>query len=154
MAKIARRIQRDIRSFIEAPPDFVPKLYVDDHCLSKIYFLVQGPTDTDFEGGEYVVVLELPDSYPLKPPDIKMLTPSGRFEVGRPICTTFTSFHPESWSPSYDFATIMRSFVSFMVDDPTHHVGGQKSTPAELRSFAKISAAFNISKGYAKWFAP
>jgi ubiquitin-conjugating enzyme E2 J2 len=31
--------------------------------------------------GKYHGILEFPDDFPMKPPSIKILTPSGRFEV-------------------------------------------------------------------------
>jgi len=51
----------------------------------------------------------------MQPPDIKMMTPNGRFEVGKKICTTFTSFHKESWSPIYDFVGIMKVIYQLYV---------------------------------------
>lgn len=43
----------------------------------------------------------LPTEYPMKPPSIILLTPNGRFEVGKKICLTISAHHPESWQPSW-----------------------------------------------------
>jgi ubiquitin-protein ligase len=152
MPKLAKRIQRDIQSFKESPPEFVSTISVNEANMREVYFLCQGPTDTDFAGGEYVVKMSLPAEYPLYPPDLLMMTPSGRFQVGKPICTTFTSYHPESWSPSYNFTTIMRSFMSFMVDDGATHVGGLNDSKEKRRKFAKESKNYNASHNLTKLF--
>lgn len=39
----------------------------------------------------------LPPEYPLKPPNIVLLTLNGRFEVGTKICLSISAHHPESW---------------------------------------------------------
>ena len=36
-----------------------------------------------------------------------MLTPSGRFEVNKKICLSISSFHPETWQPSWGIRTAL-----------------------------------------------
>ena len=43
------------------------------------HFTIRGPLKTDYEGGLYHGVIELPSQYPFKPPKITLLTHSGRF---------------------------------------------------------------------------
>lgn len=38
--------------------------------------------------------MQLPSEYPFKPPEVYMLTPSGRFEINKKICLSISSFHP------------------------------------------------------------
>jgi ubiquitin-protein ligase len=42
------------------------------------HFTVRGPPDSEFEGGLYHGVIQLPTDYPMAPPNVLMLT------VGRP----------------------------------------------------------------------
>jgi ubiquitin-conjugating enzyme E2 J2 len=70
--------------------------------------------DGDYTGGYYHGVLELPTDYPFSPPKLKFFTPSGRFEVDTPICTTFTNFHKESWSTAWNVETLVHATISFM----------------------------------------
>jgi ubiquitin-protein ligase len=88
--------------------------------IKEMNFVLLGPVDSPFAGGFYHGVVEFPVEYPFKvsvscwvaararfhtvlkflqPPQIKMFTPSGRFEVNKPLCLTMTNFHPESWNP-------------------------------------------------------
>lgn len=48
-----------------------------------------------YEGGYYHGMLKFPKEYPMKPPSVIMLTPSGRFECGQRICLTISDWHPE-----------------------------------------------------------
>lgn len=90
--------------------------------------------------------IALPTDYPLAPPSLRCLTPSGRFQVGSQICTTFTAFHPESWSPLYTFESILISLISLMADDrETRHLGAVHPLPpaGERRALAAASRDHN-----------
>ena len=153
-AILAKRVQKDMRDLKKNPPEFVQAVAVKPTDLRNVYFKLGG-LPAPYAGGEYIVQLMLPAKYPMMPPDIKMLTPSNRFKPDTNICTTFTSYHPDSWTPVYNFNALMISFVSFMLDDSeTTHVGavpaGERS-PARRAELAAASAAFNVK--YAKLFA-
>jgi ubiquitin-conjugating enzyme E2 J1 len=49
--------------------------------------------DGQYTGGFYHGVLQLSEEYPFAPPKLLLFTPSGRFEVNKPICTSFTNYH-------------------------------------------------------------
>lgn len=53
-----------------------------------------------FAGGVYHGKLVLPPTYPFAPPEVYMLTPSGRFETNKKICLSISNFHPLSFLPS------------------------------------------------------
>lgn len=139
-----QRVQKELHKFLKDPPEFVPKIAVRDSDMSKVYFLIQGPTNSAYQGGEYVVEMDLSKEYPMHAPVIRMLTPSGRFAVGKSICTTFTNYHPESWSPLYNFSTIIASLVSFMLDE-SGGVGSISATKEDRVKLAKESVAYNKS---------
>jgi ubiquitin-conjugating enzyme E2 J2 len=146
--QLAARVQKEIKMFHSSPPEHVPRMRVKDSDVSTVHFLVLGPKDTPFEGGEYVVELRLPPNYPMMPPRLRVRTPSGRFQVDTDVCATFTSHHPESWSPIYNFSTILRAFVSFMTDDDTvPFLGRADASVAERRRLAADSRAWNAAKG-------
>ena len=63
--------------------------------ILNFHYVLEGPPDSPYAGGLYHGVLKFPSEYPHKPPVIIMYTPSGRFQPNTPICTSFSSFHPE-----------------------------------------------------------
>eukprot|EP00182_Erythrolobus_australicus_P001398 CAMPEP_0185832056 /NCGR_PEP_ID=MMETSP1353-20130828/1861_1 /TAXON_ID=1077150 /ORGANISM="Erythrolobus australicus, Strain CCMP3124" /LENGTH=309 /DNA_ID=CAMNT_0028530193 /DNA_START=6 /DNA_END=935 /DNA_ORIENTATION=- len=82
--------------------------------LFEWHFTVRGPPDSPFEGGLYHGRILLPPEYPLKAPEIILLTPNGRFETGKRICLSFTSFHQETWQPCWGVRTMLTALLSFM----------------------------------------
>jgi hypothetical protein len=60
-----------------------------------------------------VLRLSLPPDYPFSAPDFFVMTPNGRFAVNTKICTTFSSFHPETWTPSYTYAAAAAAAAAF-----------------------------------------
>lgn len=151
--KASRRIQRELVEFTKSPPEFVPKIAIDGDNMHKVFFLIEGLTNSTYAGGSYVVMATLPSNYPMSPPAICMLTPNGRFIPERGICTTFTRYHPESWSPAYTFSTIMKSLVSFMLHESPSSFGSIRQSDQERITMAMESHAYNEEHGYNKLFA-
>lgn len=68
---------------------------------------VPGAKGSPYEGGYYHGKLKFPPEYPLKPPSIMMITPSGRFKPNTRLCLSMSDFHPESWNPMWSVSTIL-----------------------------------------------
>ncbi len=102
---------------LKQPPPGVLGVAPNGANLSEVHFVLAGPPGSDFAGGQYHGVLELPQTYPAAPPALRFFTPSGRFEPGKKVCTTFSDFHPESWSVTWRLSTILTATLSFLVDD-------------------------------------
>ncbi|CAH8619973.1 unnamed protein product [Schistosoma rodhaini] len=100
--------------------------------LFEWHFTIRGPEDSDFQGGLYHGRILFPSEYPMKPPNIVLLTPNGRFEVHRKICLSISGHHPESWRPSWSIRTTLLALIGFM---PTCGVGaiGSLNQPKEER---------------------
>jgi ubiquitin-conjugating enzyme E2 J1 len=64
--------------------------------------------------GIYHARVILPPTYPLSPPDIQILTHSGRFETQKNICIDgVTSFHTSSWRPIWGIRTVVVGLGGF-----------------------------------------
>ena len=86
----------------------------DEKNIFVWHFLIFGLKDCDYENGFYHGKITFPHEYPMKPPSIIMFTPSGRFECSKPICTSFSNYHPESWNPLWGVESIVIGLISFM----------------------------------------
>lgn len=149
-----QRIHKELKLFAKDRPEFVSGIHVHNTNMHHVHFLVHGPPGTPFENGEYVVSLILPKDYPMKPPRLQVKTPNGRFLINVDICASFTSYHPETWSPIHNFGTILRSFISFLTDTDNQPFHGRlDSTDEEKMKFAVDSKQFNLNNKYAGWFA-
>ena len=70
--------QTDCAQFRAAPQD--------NDMLTWHFVLFNLPPSSPYFGGQYHGKLVFPREYPLKPPAIYMITPSGRFEVNTRLC--------------------------------------------------------------------
>jgi ubiquitin-conjugating enzyme E2 J2 len=94
--------------------------------------------EEEYKQGFYHGVLELPEDYPFSPPKIKFLTNNGRFQVDKSICTTFTHYHKETWSSSWNIRTILTAMISFMYSDEKG-IGGVFETSSKRKQLAAKS---------------
>ncbi|XP_068433842.1 ubiquitin-conjugating enzyme E2 J1 [Clinocottus analis] len=111
--------------------------------LFEWHFSVRGPPDSDFDGGVYHGRIVLPPEYPMKPPSIILLTPNGRFEVGKKICLSISGHHPETWQPSWSIRTALIAIIGFMPTKGEGAIGSLDYTPEERRALAKKSQDFH-----------
>lgn len=110
------------------------------------HFTIKGPRDTPFEGGIYHGKIVFPQQYPYSPPDIYFLTPNGRFETGKKICLTITSFHPDQWNPAWDVRTALTSIIAFMPTPAEGAVGALDTSDEERRKLAKLSHTWHCKE--------
>ncbi|XP_075869134.1 ubiquitin-conjugating enzyme E2 J1 isoform X1 [Nelusetta ayraudi] len=113
-----------------------------DDNLFEWHFSVRGPPDSDFDGGVYHGRIVLPPEYPMKPPSIILLTPNGRFEVGKKICLSISGHHPETWQPSWSIRTALLAIIGFMPSKGEGAIGSLDYTPEERKALAKKSLDF------------
>ncbi|CAI2731873.1 unnamed protein product [Schistosoma spindalis] len=125
-----KRLMKEAQELSEPTELYFAKPLEDN--LFEWHFTIRGPEDSDFQGGLYHGRILLPSEYPMKPPNIVLLTPNGRFEIHRKICLSISGYHPESWRPSWSIRTALLALIGFM---PTHGVGaiGSLNQPKEER---------------------
>ena len=139
-----KRLQKEYRDLVKDP---IPNCVIgsNENNILECYFLFKGDKDTPYYGGIYMGKLLLPKEYPWKPPQIFMITPNGRFRNdGRPICTSFSHYHPESWNPALCIRTMIIGFISFFYEEEKRiSVGGIKTTITDKTRYANLSTLFN-----------
>ncbi|GAA5922467.1 hypothetical protein JCM3775_005739 [Rhodotorula graminis] len=110
-----------------------------ENDIFQWHFTLRGAEGSDYQGGVYHGKLVLPSDYPFKPPEVYMLTPSGRFEVNKKICLSISSFHPETWQPSWGIRTALLAIMAFFGTEPKGAVGSLDAPPVERRRLALAS---------------
>lgn len=113
--------------------------------LFEWHFSVRGPPDTPFADGVYHGRIVLPAEYPLKPPEIILLTPNGRFETGKRICLSVTAHHQETWQPSWGIRTILTALVGFM-PSKAEGVAALDFPDSDRRRMARSSWSFRCNR--------
>ncbi len=114
--------------------------------MPRWHYILTGPPNTPYEGGQYWGSLMFPSDYPFAPPAIRMHTPSGRFQPSTRLCLSISDFHPKSFNPAWSVSTILIGLMSFMTSEEmtTGSIGASES---ERRWYAARSRWWNSTGG-------
>ncbi|KAG5354723.1 Ubiquitin-conjugating enzyme E2 6 [Yarrowia sp. B02] len=147
-----KRLTKEYQRIQEEPVPYILTRPTEANIL-EWYYVIQGPPDTDYEGGQYLGKVVFPSGYPYAPPNIRMLTPSGRFLPDTRLCLSISDYHPESWNPSWGMGTIMTGLLSFMTGSE-HSTGCDTATNSFGRKkLAAESHSWNArNEHFKKWF--
>lgn len=137
----ARRLRIELDKLESNPAEGIVARPLESNILDWRY-VIRGSDDSPYEGGQYYGKIKFPHTYPLAPPSILMLTPSGRFEPNMRICMSMSDYHPESWNPAWSVGKILIGLVSFMNSEELT-TGGIKSDKETRKALAKKSWEFN-----------
>eukprot|EP00667_Euglena_gracilis_P007907 EG_transcript_7990 len=138
------RLKKEYVAFAKDPPPFI-QAAMDEKNLLHWDYVLEGPPDSPYHGGWYYGRLKFPKDYPFKPPEILMITPSGRFETNTPLCLSMSSFHPESWNPMWTVGTVLTGLLSFMLET-TPTTGAIETSEQFKRQCARDSLTFNLQQ--------
>mmetsp|Transcript_38978 Transcript_38978/g.94330 ORF Transcript_38978/g.94330 Transcript_38978/m.94330 type:complete len:238 (+) Transcript_38978:467-1180(+) len=138
-----RRLTKELTN-LKKDPIKSPNITVspNEENIREVHYVIEGSDQTPYQGGTYWGKLIFPKEYPLKPPSVMMLTPSGRFQPNRRLCLSMSDFHPESWNPMWSLSTILCGLYSFMIETaPT--LGSIETSTSQKHKCAKQSLAYN-----------
>lgn len=110
------------------------------------HYVITGPPQTPYYGGQYWGTLVFTPNYPYAPPAIRMHTPSGRFQPSTRLCLSISDFHPKSFNPAWGISTILIGLLSFMTSDEMT-TGSISATEQERRFLASRSRWWNSTGG-------
>ena len=140
-----KRLQREYQNLQTSPPPYIVAHPSESNILEWHYILT-GPPNTPYEGGQYWGSLMFPPDYPFAPPAIRMHTPSGRFQPSTRLCLSISDFHPKSFNPAWSVSTILIGLMSFMTSSDIT-TGSIKGTDAERKWYAARSRWWNSTGG-------
>jgi len=106
--------------------------------LLRWHFSVLGPSHSPFSEGIYHGRILLPKNYPMSPPRVQMLTPSGRFVPGEDICLSASNYHPETWTPRWTILSLIDALRLHMLTTP-NEIGGIDATREKRMELAAQS---------------
>ena len=140
-----KRLQREYQNIQTSPPPYIVAHPSESNILEWHYILT-GPPNTPYEGGQYWGSLMFPPDYPFAPPAIRMHTPSGRFQPSTRLCLSISDFHPKSFNPAWSVSTILIGLMSFMTSSDIT-TGSIKGTDMERKWYAARSRWWNSTGG-------
>ncbi|CAD7935472.1 unnamed protein product [Amoebophrya sp. A25] len=139
--QVNKRLLTEFRRILKNPIEYIDARPLETNLL-EWHFVISGVQDP-YTGGKYHGILEFPPDFPMKPPSIKMLTPSGRFEINKRICLSMSDFHKESWNPAWTIEKILIGLMSYMYEETNESIGSILESKEDRRRYAKASSYFN-----------
>lgn len=140
-----KRLTREYATLAKNPPEYIHAAPSESNIL-EWHYLLSGPPDTPYTGGQYWGTLTFPPDYPFAPPAIRMHTPSGRFRCSERLCLSISDFHPKSFNPAWEVSTILLGVLSFMTSEEMT-TGSVSASEGERRAFAARSRWWNSTGG-------
>jgi ubiquitin-conjugating enzyme E2 J2 len=138
---IAHPSESNILEFVLQPHKSMLRL-----TCYRWHYILTGPPNTPYEGGQYWGSLMFPSDYPFAPPAIRMHTPSGRFQPSTRLCLSISDFHPKSFNPAWEVSTILIGLMSFMTSEEMT-TGSVSATETERKWHAARSRWWNSTGG-------
>ncbi|PSN71843.1 UBC-like protein [Corynespora cassiicola Philippines] len=143
-----KRLTKEYATISRSPPPYIIAHPSESNILEWHYILT-GPPDTPYDGGQYWGTLMFPPDYPFAPPAIRMHTPSGRFQPSTRLCLSISDFHPKSFNPAWEVSTILTGLLSFMTSEEMT-TGSVRASEQERKLFAQRSRWWNSTGGGSK----
>jgi ubiquitin-protein ligase len=109
--------------------------------LLEWHFSFKGVENSPYADGIYHGKIILHPEYPRKAPNIIMMTPNGRWEIGKPICLSATAYHQESWNPSWNLRTLVTALRLYMLTN-SNEIGAISTTKDHRKTLASISKSY------------
>ncbi|KAF2645024.1 ubiquitin-conjugating enzyme E2 6 [Massarina eburnea CBS 473.64] len=143
-----KRLTREYGTISKSPPPYIVA-HPSEKNILEWHYILTGPPDTPYEGGQYWGSLMFPPDYPFAPPAIRMHTPSGRFQSSTRLCLSISDFHPKSFNPAWEVSTILTGLLSFMTSEEMT-TGSVRASEAERKLFAQRTRWWNSTGGGTK----
>ncbi|OIW24715.1 UBC-like protein [Coniochaeta ligniaria NRRL 30616] len=140
-----KRLTREYKSISENPPPYITA-HPSEANILEWHYIITGPENTPYHGGQYWGTLIFPPNYPFAPPAIRMHTPSGRFQPSTRLCLSISDFHPRSFNPAWEVSTILIGLLSFMTSEEMT-TGSVAATETERKYHASRSRWWNSTGG-------
>lgn len=143
-----KRLTKEYATISKSPPPYIVA-HPSERNILEWHYILTGPPETPYEGGQYWGTLMFPPDYPFAPPAIRMHTPSGRFQPSTRLCLSISDFHPKSFNPAWEVSTILTGLLSFMTSEEMT-TGSVRASEHERKLFAQRTRWWNSTGGGSK----
>lgn len=112
------RLRNELKSLHSDPPEGIEAVPLDEMCFHW-QATISGPVDSPYEGGTFFLYLQIPSSYPMKPPIVRFITKIFHPNVSRHGDIGIDLIH-DNWSLILTISKILISIQSLLTDPYCH----------------------------------
>eukprot|EP00475_Leptophrys_vorax_P022663 TRINITY_DN30883_c0_g1_i1.p1 TRINITY_DN30883_c0_g1~~TRINITY_DN30883_c0_g1_i1.p1 ORF type:complete len:157 (-),score=2.12 TRINITY_DN30883_c0_g1_i1:199-669(-) len=135
----------------ESAPEADIQLSCDETNIYRWTARITGPADTPYHGGVFTLNINVPQQYPLVPPQVRFATkifhPNVHFKTGE-ICLDILK---TAWSPAWTLASVCRAVITLLchpeADSPLNCDSGNLIRAGDMRGY------FSMARMYARLYA-
>lgn len=130
----------------DTKPDSDIRLMCNETNIYKWTAYIKGPEDTPYEGGVFQLSMNVPEQYPLVPPQTRFQTkifhPNVHFKTGE-ICLDILK---TAWSPAWTLQSVCRAVIALLAhpepDSPLNCDCGNLLRSGDHRGYASMSRMY------------
>jgi ubiquitin-conjugating enzyme E2 J2 len=123
------------------------KFYMNESKLSEWFVLASGfgGDHGEYVGGEYLIRMEVPKTYPADPPHFYFMTPQGLYGVEKKVCISIGEYHKSNYRAVLGIIGFCNNLVSGLIGWETLGRGIEilHTTKEEKMKLASASVAYN-----------
>ncbi|KAK3600138.1 hypothetical protein CHS0354_011744 [Potamilus streckersoni] len=113
-----RRLRSELKTLKSDPPEGIRAEPLDRHCCHW-QASITGPQGSPYEGGLFLLYLQIPDSYPMRPPKVRFITKIFHPNISRHGDVGLDSIH-YNWSLALTISKVLISIQSLLTDPFCH----------------------------------
>jgi len=146
MANIAaQRIKREFKEVIKSEEMAKCAIRVElvDDNYTELKGEIAGPPDTPYEGGNFILEIKVPETYPFNPPKVRFITKIWHPNISSVTGAICLDILKDQWAAAMTLRTVLLSLQALMAaaepDDPQDAVVARqfKENPEMFRLTAK-----------------
>ncbi|XP_041376583.1 uncharacterized protein LOC121389041 [Gigantopelta aegis] len=109
-----RRLRSELKTLKSDPPEGIQATPLDRHCCHW-QASITGPQGSPYEGGIFLLYLQIPQSYPMRPPKVRFITKMFHPNISRHGDVGLDSIH-HNWSLALTISKVLVSIQSLLTD--------------------------------------
>ncbi len=112
--QVMRYISKELRELVERPLEGITVL-VDDHDVTELQAVIDGPADTPYHGGRFRVKLGLDKDFPASPPKGFFLTKIFHPNVSSPAGEICVNTLKRDWKPDLGIKHVLLTIKCLLI---------------------------------------
>lgn len=136
------------RKAIEKPHTYL-KFVMDEINCKKWYVLIHNfsGNEDEYESGQYVARIELPNNYPFEPPQFYFMTPNGVYDTEKKVCISIGEFHKSNYPATLGALGFCEQLLSGLIGwkELGHGISLLDTSTADKKRIAKQSISYNTT---------